>query len=41
MGETERAALIEHYIDLVRRYGMSHAAEQKPAEQYFEELKEG
>ena len=41
MGEAERAALIERYIELARRYGLSHAAEQKPAEQYFEELKEG
>ena len=38
--ETERAALIERYIDLARRYGMTHASERKAAEKYFEELEE-
>ncbi len=33
-----RAALLEHYIALCRRYGLTHGSEQTPAEQYFAEL---
>ena len=38
MESAERAALIEHYIALCRRYGLTHGGEHKAAEAYFAEL---
>ena len=38
MDGAERAALIERYITLCRRHGMTRATEQKLAEDYFAEL---
>ena len=35
----ERTALVEGYITLCERYGLTHSAEQKPAAQYFGELR--
>jgi len=37
--DEERTALIEKYVDLCKRHGMTHAAEHQLAEEYFEELK--
>ena len=39
MDSAERAALIERYIALCRRYGMTRAAENTLAEDYFAELR--
>jgi hypothetical protein len=36
--EAERAHLVGRYIELCRRYGMSHTAEGQPAEEYFAQL---
>ena len=38
MEPAARASLIEHYIALCRRYGLTHGSEQRPAETYFAEL---
>ena len=35
----DREAIIDRYIDLCKRYNMTMAAETKPAEVFFEELK--
>ena len=41
MESRERAGLIERYIALAKRYGMTHVAEHRLAEDYFEELRSG
>jgi len=38
MEDEQRASLIEHYVALCRRYGMTYAAERTLAEDYFKEL---
>ena len=39
MEDKERIALIEQYIALCTRYQMTHAAEYKLANEYFEDLR--
>lgn len=39
MEKSEREELIEDYIALCKRYNMTHAAERKKAEEFFEELR--
>jgi len=38
MSDTEREEIIQHYISLAKKYNMTHAAEHKKAEDFFEEL---
>ena len=38
--DSQRTALIDRYIDLCQRHGMTHAGEHKPAGEYFQELRE-
>ena len=39
MEDSERKAIIDQYITLAQRYGMTHAAEHKQASVFFEELR--
>jgi hypothetical protein len=40
MTEVEFKSLVDHYITLCKRHGMTYAAEHKTAPQFFEELKQ-
>jgi len=39
MSESERKAIVDHYIELCKRYNMTYASERKEASQFFEELR--